>query len=84
MREPAIGSRGFVWPCSSSCLRSNSSCHLRPERIERTHSGIARKLRSGRARGNKIFRFVESKSLSQFVAKQQEIDAHLKNDRPNG
>ena len=41
-------------------------------------------LRRGSARWNKIFRFIESKSLSHLVPQQQEIDAHLKNDRPDG
>src|SRR5258708_249386 len=35
------------------------------------------------ARGNEIFGFLESKSLPQLMAEQQEICAHLKNDRPN-
>ena len=41
------------------------------------------KLRSRRARRNEIFRFVESKTFSQLVPKQKEIDAHLKNDGAN-
>src|SRR5439155_18259037 len=35
------------------------------------------------ARGNKSFGFLESKSLPQLMAEQQEICAHLKNGRPN-
>src|SRR6266403_5134643 len=35
------------------------------------------------AHGNEIFGFLESKSLPQLMPEQQEICAHLKNDRPN-
>ena len=53
-------------------------------RIEKSiHQLSARELRSGGARGNEIFRFVESKPLPQLVPKQKEIDAHLKNDGAN-
>jgi hypothetical protein len=41
------------------------------------------KLRRSRARGNEIFRFVESKSFPQLVPEQKEINAHLQNDRAN-
>jgi hypothetical protein len=41
------------------------------------------KLRSRRARRNKIFRFAESKSFPQLMPEQQEIDARLEDDRAN-
>jgi hypothetical protein len=41
------------------------------------------KLRSCRARGNEIFRFVESKPFPQLVPEQKEINAHLEDDGAN-
>ena len=43
----------------------------------------AHELRRRRARGNEVFRFVESKPFPQLVPEQKEINAHLKHDRAN-
>jgi hypothetical protein len=39
------------------------------------------KLRRRRARRNEIIRFAESKPFPQLVPEQQEVNAHLKNEK---
>src|SRR5437667_2911024 len=45
---------------------------------------LSPELRRCRTRWNESLRFFESKSLPQLVPKQQQVNAHLNNDRRNG